>query len=240
MTAPVAVGGAFGEGVSPHKWPEAIVVDLYGTILDVGKLAEAVGEVLPGVSATELVALWRQKQLEYTWLRSLTGHHAGFWEVTGDALDHAAARLDLDIGEVRARLMDAWRWLSPYPDVVPGLDALRPVPLAILSNGSAAMLEDGLRHAGLREVFDRVISVDEVGVFKPHPRVYELAERRLACPRASMLFVSANDWDARGATLAGWRVVRLERAAVPQERLPGTPEWSVPDLIGLASWLSGG
>ncbi|MGI8533688.1 MAG: haloacid dehalogenase type II [Candidatus Limnocylindrales bacterium] len=220
--------------------PEAIVFDLYGTILDVTGLAASVAAALPGGPARELVSLWRQKQLEYTWLRSLTGHHADFWQVTGDALDHTARRLDLDIATVRERLMDGWLRLSPYPDVMPGLDAIGSLPLAILSNGSAAMLEEGLRHARLRGAFQHVISVDEAAIFKPHPRVYELAERHLGLPRASMLFVSGNDWDARGATLAGWRVARVDRVAAPEESLPGRPERSVADLIGLASWLRRG
>ncbi|HEV7536340.1 MAG TPA: haloacid dehalogenase type II, partial [Acidimicrobiia bacterium] len=152
---------------------EAVAFDLYGTLLEVASVGRAAAEVTGEPAA--LVDLWRQKQLEYTWLRSLMGRYQDFWATTGDALDYALDRMAVVVDEAaRARLLGAWLDVRPYPEVPGALDALAGLRLAVLSNGNPEMLEAGLVAAGLRDRFEHVLSVDELGVFKPHPSVYEL------------------------------------------------------------------
>lgn len=207
--------------------------DLYGTLLEVSSVEAACAEVTAGPAA--LVSLWRQKQLEYTWLRGLMGRYEDFWAVTAAALDHALERLALSPEEpARARLLDAWLAMRPYPEVAAALDWLAPRPLAVLSNGSPRMLEAGLASAGLRERFAHVLSVDAVRTYKPAPAVYRLAEQHLGLPRERLLFVSSNAWDAAGAKAFGLPVAWVNRAGAPMERLGVTPDLVVPDLAELA------
>ena len=212
---------------------DALVFDLYGTLLEVASVGRACGEVAEQPAA--LVELWRQKQLEYTWLRSLMGRYQDFWAVTGDALDYALDRLGLAVDAAgRARLLDAWLDVRPYPEVPAALDALEPRRLAVLSNGSPRMLEEGLRAAGLRDRMTAVISVAEVEIFKPHPSVYALAEKTLGLPPDRLLFVSSNAWDAAGAKSYGLRVAWVNRVGAPGERLGAPPDLVVADLAELA------
>ncbi len=213
---------------------DALAFDLYGTLLEVA----SVGRAAAGVTAqsAELVDLWRQKQLEYSWLRSLMGRYTDFWAVTGDALDHALDRFGLVVDEeARARLLGAWLDVRPYPEVPDALDRLRTTRrLAVLSNGNPDMLEAGLAAAGLRDRFEHVLSVDEVGVFKPHPSVYELATKAFGLPAERILFVSSNGWDAFGARAFGMPVAWINRGGAPLERLGTPPSLVVPDLGALA------
>jgi 2-haloacid dehalogenase len=217
--------------------PEALVFDLYGTLLEVS----SVGRSAAGVTSEgdRLVELWRQKQLEYTWQRSLMGRYADFWAVTGDALDYSLERLGIDAdAPTRGRLLDAWLDVRPYPEVPAALDALAPRTLAVLSNGTPAMLVACLAAAGLTEVISLVLSVDELGIYKPHPSVYSLAEKALGLPTAEMLFVSSNAWDAAGAKAYGLTVAWVNRLGAPVERLGTTPDLIVSDLAELADRLS--
>jgi 2-haloacid dehalogenase len=179
---------------------EACVFDAYGTLFDFNSAALAASDELGG-NWQSLSELWRQKQLQYTWLRGLAGRHADFWQVTGDALDFALNTLGIDHPDLRARLMDLYLHLGCYPEVPETLRRLQAagMKLAILSNGTPAMLATVVCHSGLENVFDAVLSVEEVGVFKPHPAVYALACERLQLAPAAICFLSSNAWDAYSA-----------------------------------------
>lgn len=220
----------------------ACVFDAYGTLLDVHSAVARGGEAL-GAQAQAVSALWRQKQVEYTWLRSLMGAHDDFRQVTQDSLDYALAAHGVDDAELRARLLSLYLTLDAYPDVKPCLESLRRAALttAILSNGSPDMLSSAIATAGIETLLDAVLSVEEVGVFKPEPRVYQLAVERLQVPAARICFVSANAWDVAGAAFFGFPVVWLNRFSQIPERLPGAPSAVIasldelPGLVGAAS-----
>jgi 2-haloacid dehalogenase len=201
----------------------ACVFDAYGTLFDVGSpVAKLAGEL--GGKAGGLAQLWRQKQLEYTWLRSLMGVHADFWHVTGDALDYALEALQVDEAGLRDELMTLYLKLDAYADVVEALTALkaRSKRLAILSNGSPSMLDSAVRAAGLERLFDMVLSVEDVGIYKPSRRVYRHAMQKLQIQDApSVCFVSANSWDAQAAAQFGFQAVRLVRGDGRDDRIPG-------------------
>jgi 2-haloacid dehalogenase len=212
----------------------ACVFDAYGTLFDLASAAASCQDVL-GERAGELTALWRHKQLEYTWLRSLQHRHADFWQVTGDALDYALETLGLTEPGLRRRLMDLYRTLAVFPEVPQTLRRLRDAGLktAILSNGTPAMLASAVAAGGLGPLLDEVISVEEVGVFKPDPRVYQLALDRLGLAAAEVSFQSSNGWDAYGASAFGMRVVWCNRYGQKPERLPGRPDFVVTSLAEL-------
>ena len=215
----------------------ACVFDAYGTLFDVHS---AVGRLRPqiGAQADELSQLWRAKQLEYSWLRALMGRHADFWQVTGDALDYALARTGVG-ASVREPLMRAYLTLEAYPEVVDVLRRLRAagLKLAILSNGEPAMLAAAVDNAGIGALLDAVLSVEEVGVYKPDPRVYRLAVDRLSLRPDQVAFQSSNAWDVHGAASFGLRPVWINRFGAPAERLPGAAEHALRDLSGLPGLL---
>ena len=213
---------------------DAVAFDLYGTLLDVASVGRAAAEVTAEPAA--LVDLWRAKQLEYSWLRSLMGRYQDFWTTTADALDYSLDRLGITVDEAgRARLLGAWLDVSVYPEVPAALGTLGAGRrLAVLSNGNPDMLEAGLAAAALADRFAHVLSVDEVGVFKPHPAVYELAVKAFGLPAERILFVSSNAWDAGGARAFGFPVAWVNRAGMPFERLGVTPDLIVADLAELA------
>ena len=213
------------------------VFDAYGTLFDVHS---AVGRLRPqvGPHADELSQLWRATQLEYSWLRALMGRHADFWQVTGDALDYALTRTGVD-ASVRAPLMQAYLTLEAYPEVADVLRRLRAagLKLAILSNGEPAMLAAAVENAGIGDLLDAVLSVEEVGVYKPDPRVYRLAVDRLGVRPDQVAFQSSNAWDVNGAACFGLRPVWINRFGAPAERLPGDVERELRDLSGLPGLL---
>ena len=216
---------------------EACVFDAYGTLFDVhsavARLRARVGE-----QADALSQLWRTKQLEYTWLRALMGRHTDFWQVTGDALDYALARTGADPA-LREPLMRAYLALDAYPEVPDVLRRLRhaAVTTAILSNGEPEMLAAGAKSAGIEGLLDAILSVEEVGIFKPHPKVYQLAVDRLAVRPDQIAFQSSNAWDVSGAAAFGLRAVWINRLGMPPERLPGAAEHELRDLSGLPALL---
>ncbi|MDP3844380.1 MAG: haloacid dehalogenase type II [Oxalobacteraceae bacterium] len=187
---------------------EACVFDAYGTLFDVSSVAHGARDALGG-QWQALSDLWRTKQLQYTWLRGLAGHHADFWQVTGDALDFAMTTLNIADADLRDRLMHLYLGLSAYPEVPETLRRLKAggMKLAILSNGTPTMLESAVRNAGLDNLFDAVLSVEEVGVYKPHPSVYRLASDRLRISPEKICFLSSNSWDAFSAKAFGFRVL---------------------------------
>ena len=199
---------------------QAVVFDAYGTLLDVhGAMQRHAGKLPPDWERISVE--WRNKQLEYSWIRSLTGpgHHQDFWRITQDSLDFVAARHRITDPKVRAQLLDAYRHLPAYPDAKPILAALRARGLhtAILSNGEPGMLADAVSAAGLAPLLDAVISIEDAGIFKPDPRVYALACDRLGLPASAMAFVSSNAWDAQAAAAAGFEVFWCNRAGFPHE-----------------------
>jgi 2-haloacid dehalogenase len=216
----------------------ACVFDAYGTLFDVhsavGRLRSEVG-----AKADQLSQLWRTKQLEYTWLRALMGRHLPFWQVTGDALDYGLEHFGIDPAPIREPLMDAYLELHAYPEVPDVLGRLRAggLKLAILSNGDPMMLDAAVTGAGLGDLLDAVLSVEEVGVYKPHPSVYQLALDRLGVSADQVAFQSSNAWDVHGAACFGLRPVWINRFGAPEERLPGGPERELRDLSGLPALL---
>lgn len=220
---------------------QACVFDAYGTLFDVHSAAARCRNEL-GQKADPLSEAWRQKQLQYTWLRSLMEAHADFWQVTGEALDYAMAAVELDDPAMRKRLMELYLELDAYPEVPAVLQRLKAAGLstAVLSNGAPAMLDAAVRSAGLADRLDQVLSVEDVGIYKPDPRVYQLAVDRLGVKPAQICFMSSNAWDAFGASHFGFRVAWVNRFGQPPERLPGRPDAEIanlealPPLLGLA------
>ncbi len=214
----------------------AIVFDAYGTLFDVRSVEAACTRLTPHGEA--FAALWRAKQLEYTWLRTLMGAYVPFEQVTAEALDYALRRYDLAPDEaLRRDLLDSWLALEPFPDVPGALERLAEWPLAILSNGSPAMLEPLLANSGLADAFRLVLSVDPVEAYKPDPRVYALATEALDLPAARILFVTANAWDAVGAKTFGFWVAWCNRAGLPFDTHGPAPDLEIRSLDQLAGML---
>lgn len=213
---------------------KACVFDAYGTLFDVhsavGKYRERVGD-----QADQVSALWRTKQLEYTWLRSLMDKHVDFWQVTQDALGYAFATFQINDQELAQALMDAYLQLDCYPEVPEVLSQLKQsdIRTAILSNGSPAMLEAAVHHAGLQDALDAVLSIETVGIFKPSPKVYQLAVDQLGIPAQQICFQSSNAWDVAGANSFGLRVVWVNRFGQQAERLGTGYDAELASLAGL-------
>jgi 2-haloacid dehalogenase len=216
----------------------ACVFDAYGTLFDFASAAAACADVLGDKSAA-VTALWRDKQLQYTWLRGLQGRHADFWQVTGDALDFTLDTLAIADANVRDRLMSLYRTLDCFPEVPQVLRRLKEAGFvtAILSNGSPSRVADAVAGARLGGLLDHVLSVEEVGVFKPHPSVYRLAVDRLGVPASAISFQSSNAWDAHAASAFGMRVVWCNRYGQRRERLPGAPDREIRTLADLPPLL---
>lgn len=217
---------------------EALVFDAYGTLFDVhSAVRELRAEV--GERWEEFSSLWRTKQLEYTWLRSLMGRHADFWQVTREALEYAMAAHGLEDAALRERFLGAYLELDCYPEVREVLASLKTTGkrTAILSNGSPEMLRSAVAAAKLGAFFDFVLSVEEVRVFKPDPRVYRLASEKLGVAPASICFQSSNAWDIAGASTFGFRTVWVNRSGQERERLPGRADAEMRTLERLAALL---
>lgn len=219
------------------------VFDAYGTLFDVSAAARRAAEA-PGQQALAnvwpaLSADWRRKQLEYSWLRAVTGDHCSFWQVTQDGLDWAMERHGLTDPELRETLLGLYWELSAYPEVPKLLATLKAQGLncAILSNGSPDMLEGAVASAGIESYLDAVLSVEEVGVFKPARAVYDLVGQRFGTEPGEVLFVSSNGWDAGSAAAYGFRTAWVNRAGEPIDRLPGRPQYVLTDLTTIPELL---
>ncbi len=219
---------------------DTCIFDAYGTLFDVTAAARqaaaepdfaALADTWPKVAAD-----WRDKQLQYTWLRAVTGAHADFWQVTGEGLDWAldASGLSGDAA-LRERLMQLYWELSAYPEVPAMLQRLKDVGVAtgILSNGSPEMLQGAVSSAGIGRLLDHVLSVESVGVFKPDAKVYDLVGRAFGCEAGNVLFVSSNGWDAAAATGYGFTTAWVNRMGLPLDRLPWQPAHVMDDLTGI-------
>jgi len=220
---------------------EACVFDAYGTLFDVNSAAHSAQDSL-GEKWQPLAELWRAKQLQYSWLRGLANHHADFWQVTGDALDFAMSTLQIEDPALRGRLMNLYLVLSAYPEVPDTLKSLKASnkKLAILSNGTPAMLAAAAANAGIAEWFDAVLSVEEVSVYKPHPSVCQLACDRLNLAADGICFVSSNGWDAYSAKAFGFRVLWCNRFRQEPERIPEPPDAQIATLAELRDIVLGG
>ncbi len=219
---------------------DAVVFDAYGTLFDVHAVVARAEELVPGHGAM-LSRLWRTKQLEYTWLQSLMGPSVreDFEAVTAHALDYALAELGLRLAaRERRALRDAYLTLAPFPDVPATLAALAPRPRWILSNGTLAMLEPLVRHHGLTAHLDGILSVESADIYKPSPRVYQLAVDRLNVPAGRIGFVSSNGWDAIGAKAFGFRSFWINRTGAPVDRHGPPPDRIMATLADLPALLA--
>jgi 2-haloacid dehalogenase len=218
--------------------PRAVVFDAYATLFDVQGLSQVCEAIYPGRGA-ELAALWRRKQLEYTWLLSLMGQYQDFWMVTRKALHHACSALVLPLSaEQQAQLLESYLTLEPYPEVPAVLRRLsKRFPLAILSNGTEEMLNELLHHYRLEVYFSQILSVDMVKTYKPHPRAYDLAVRAFFATPEEIVFVSSNGWDVAGAKSFGFKVAWCNRAGAAPETHAPEPDWTVGSLDELEALL---
>lgn len=212
------------------------VFDAYGTLFDVAAAARVAAEQ-PGQEDLarvwpKLAADWRTKQLQYTWLRAITGDHIPFWEVTRDGLDWAMEASDLDDPVLRETLLALYWELPAYKEVPKMLATLKAqgFTTAILSNGSPDMLDGAVDFAGVRTWLDAVLSVEDVGIFKPAKRVYDMVGERFGTGADEVLFVSSNGWDAAAAAGYGFHTAWVNRAGDPMDRLPARPQHVLSDL----------
>lgn len=217
---------------------KACIFDAYGTLFDVHSAVRKGGAAL-GDKAAAISETWRVKQLEYTWLRSLMGVHVDFWQVTRDGLDYAFAAHAVHDATLADDLMALYLGLDAYPEVPEVLATLKAGGLTtgVLSNGSPGMLNSAVASAELGEHLDHLLSVEEVGIYKPDPRVYQLAVDRTSVERAEICFLSSNAWDAYAAANFGFRVAWVNRFAREKERLPKEPEVMIGSLSDLPPLL---
>lgn len=203
----------------------AIAFDAYGTLFDVNSVISLGEQLFPG-QGKELSQIWRTKQLEYTWLRTMSRRYADFWKVTEDGLAFAAKRLKLDLtADKRAQMMNAYLRLDPFPENIDALKTLKSagIRLAILSNGTPTMLNAAVKSSGMEGIFDHILSVDTVRLFKTDPRVYQLGVDAFKLKPSEIVFVSSNSWDVAGAAWFGYTTFWVNRAKAPVEELGVTP-----------------
>ncbi len=233
---------AADESAARIKRVKALAFDAYGTLFDVFSVTALCEQLFPG-KGSALAQLWRVKQLQYSLMRSLMGRHRDFWGLTEDGLVFATKNLKLDLTpEKRKRLMESYLSLAAFPDVKPGLEALRKqgVKLAILSNGEPRMLEAAAKSAGIHDLLDKIMSVEEVKIFKVSPRVYNLGPERMNVSNAELGFISANSWDINGAASAGLITFWIQRsAAETPEELGFQADRVVKAITDLAPLLRG-
>ena len=216
---------------------QAVVFDAYGTLFDVHSVIAHCDRKFPGRGA-ELSKLWRAKQLEYTWLRSLMGQYEDFWRVTESALLFACRSLSLACPpQTRQELLESYLHLEIFPEVKPTLAKLSHYKLGILSNGSPKMLAAAVESAGLEGILADVISVDEVKIYKPSPRAYALVPEHLRVPNSAVGFVSSNFWDVAGARSFGFWTCWVNRGKLPEDELGVRPDATVDNLDGLVRLL---
>ena len=224
-----------------HTNVRACVFDAYGTLFDVNSAARQAQNTLHE-NWQQLAEVWRTKQLQYTWLRILTGRHVDFWQITVEALEFALDSLKLVDPQLRIQLMELYLQINAYPDVPNALARLKNGGLkcAILSNGSPNMLAAAVKNAGINNLLDAVLSVEEVKVYKPHPSVYQLAVDRLGLKEGEICFISSNGWDAYSAKAFGFRVIWCNRSGQTPERIPEVPDAEIlslsalPEIVGVS------
>ncbi len=217
----------------------ACVFDAYGTLFDIHSPTARVADEL-GEKSQSISDLWRLKQLQYTWLRSLMNEYVDFWQVTGDGLDYALAAHGIDDPDIRQRMQNLYLTIDAYEDAVPTLTALkeRGYATAILSNGSRKMLDSAVKSSGLEPLLDKLLSVEEVGIYKPDKRVYQLAVDHMEASPDQICFVSANAWDCSAGANFGFQNAHINRFSQPPERLPGAPRAVIKSLSDLLPLLA--
>ena len=207
--------------------------DAYGTCFDINSaaqnLAKEIGKDWLGFSTT-----WRTVQLEYTWLRSLMKKHEDFWRVTEDSLDFAMESHKID-KKFRSKLLELYKKLNSYPELVMCLKHLKEknVKTCILSNGSPSLLDELTVHAKVRELFDDLISIEDVGIYKPHPKVYELVTKKFDCKPEEVCFLSSNTWDIVGGGIFGYQSIWVDRFGKTFDKLGYQPKFKIKDLSEL-------
>lgn len=204
---------------------KAIAFDAYGTLFDVFSVGAAAEQLFPGKGA-ELASLWRDTQIAYTRVRTLSNRYAPFYQVTEDALAFSARKLGLDLTpEARRRLMGEYACLSAFPENLGALKELKAMglPMAILSNGTPEMLDIAVKSAGMGGLFERLLSVEAVKKYKTAPEAYQLGPDAFKLPTRDILFVSSNCWDACGAAWFGYTTFWINRSGQPLEELGVTP-----------------
>lgn len=220
------------------KGTEVCVFDAYGTLFDFNSAVARHRDAI-GPAAEALSELWRQKQIQYTWLRNAMRAYEPFWNVTAEALDHCLAFHNIADLKLRTALLESYLALEPYPEVPAMVSDLtnRGMRMAILSNGNPQMLEPMVANSAIAGAFEAVLSVDEVGTFKPDPLVYALVEARCGVTADKVCFLSSNCWDAHGAAHFGFRTLWVNRAGLPDDVLPGRPIGQLRDLSQLSQLL---
>ncbi|MGG5254402.1 haloacid dehalogenase type II [Neobacillus sp. SM06] len=212
---------------------KALVFDVYGTLFNVHSVKEKADELYP-MKGDEISRQWRQKQLEYSFLRQLMGKYETFWKITEDSLRYTLKNLKLEHSSEKINaLMDAYLHLSPYPEVEEVLTKLRSKRLAVFSNGSHKMLDPLIKHSGLSSLFNEIISVDDRKQYKPTPAAYHYVLDRLELERSEILFMSSNGWDISGARAFGFQTAWINRNQFPVEELGLRPHSIFPDLYGI-------
>jgi 2-haloacid dehalogenase len=218
-----------------------LVYDVYGTLLDVDAAARNMAERNPAFAKSwvQLSANWRQRQLSYSWLRSLMGRYVPFWQVTTEALDVTMGEMGLDDPELRENLLKLYLELQAYDETTSELTALKNKghQLAVLSNGSPEMLERGLSSSGIGPLLDAVLSVDEIGVYKPDPRIYAMVTSHFDCAPENVMFFSSNNWDVAGAGSFGFKTFWVNRAGKTWDDLPERPHHIVSSLAEAADLI---
>jgi len=218
---------------------DCLLFDAYGTLFDVHAATRALWDRL-GSKGRALSETWRRRQIEYTWLRAAMNRYAPFWQVTEEALDFALAAEGIDDDLLRADLLAAYRHPPLFDDVVEVLDRIeaRGLRRGIFSNAEPDMLRDALSAREIEARFDPVVSADEVKTFKPMARAYAHAIQRAGAKPSRIVFVTANAWDAAGASSAGLTVAWCNRARAPRERLPGEPAHEMNGLRQVAALVA--
>ena len=208
----------------------ACVFDAYGTLFDVNSAAAKCKEKL-GDKWENFANAWRTTQLEYTWLRSLMKKHKNFWQITEDSLDHAMATFNID-KNMRKELLNLYKELSPYPEVKECLDALKSkkIKIAILSNGTPDLLKELVESNNIQSYFDNIISVEDVKIYKPDPKVYEMPIKKYNCKPENTCFLSSNTWDVSGGGVFGYNAVWVNRFNKIFDKLGYNPQYIINNL----------
>jgi 2-haloacid dehalogenase len=219
--------------------PPVVVFDLFGTLLDITSIRDFAATHAADPAA--LVTTWRDKQIAYAFASSLMGRYRDFDTLTAAALRYALAKHGLALDDVSTEALGAiWTHLRPYDDALPLLDELQTngIRAIVLTNGTLATAHAALANAGLAPRIEALLSVDEIGVYKPDPRVYAMVGERLGVAAHDVLFVSSNGWDATGAAAYGFRVAWCNRAGLPAETLEPSPAWTIASLADVAPLLA--
>ncbi|XJZ28785.1 haloacid dehalogenase type II [Bacillota bacterium Lsc_1132] len=212
---------------------KACVFDVYGTLFNVHSVKEKADELYPNKGA-EISRLWRQKQLEYSFLRQLMGKYDTFWKITEDSLHYTLNSLKLEPSSEKINaLMNSYLHLSPYPEVAEVLTQLKSKRLAVFSNGSHDMLDTLIQNSGLAHFFSEIISVDDRKQYKPTPASYHYVLDVLGLERSDILFMSSNGWDISGARAFGFQTAWINRNQLPEEELGVKPHRIHTDLHGI-------